>query len=105
MANEETERIRIHDVVLKTGLSKRTIQKMAQRGRIPGAAKLGTVWTFNRKKLASWIADAERRWGNPHVRHEEAWSPWVNPLVQKIRDRGRYGRTASKDYTGKGGPK
>lgn len=91
MANEESERIRINDVVLKTGLAKRTIQKMAQRGEIPGAAKLGTVWTFNRIKLARWITQQERRCSaaGAAARTPE-WSPgpqshWRERLARKLR--------------------
>lgn len=55
-----TERVQVDAVVQKTGLAKRTIQKMAQRGDIPGAAKLGSTWTFDRIKLARWIRNKER---------------------------------------------
>ena len=89
MANEESERIRINDVVLKTGLAKRTIQKMAQRGEIPGAAKLGTVWTFSRHRLARWISDAERQCAAAADYREPAWAPKRNAFVEQIRDRGR----------------
>lgn len=99
MANEESERIRINDVVLKTGLAKRTIQKMAQRGEIPGAAKLGSVWTFNRIKLARWISDAERRCAAAADDREPAWGLTTNPYIQKIRDRGkRRGRPNEQDF-------
>lgn len=54
------ERVQVNAVVHKTGLAKRTIQKMAQRGEIPGAAKLGSTWTFDRIKLARWIRNKER---------------------------------------------
>lgn len=54
------ERVQVCEVVNKTGLAKRTIQKMAQRGEIPGAAKLGSTWTFDRIKLARWIRNKER---------------------------------------------
>lgn len=54
------ERVQCDVVVEKTGLARRTIQKMAQRGEIPGAAKLGSTWTFDRIKLARWIRNKER---------------------------------------------
>lgn len=92
MADRERERIRIDDVVLKTGLAKRTVQKMAQRGEIPGAAKLGTVWTFNRYKLARWIIDAERRCAATAGCREPAWAPTRNAFVEQIRARGRPSR-------------
>jgi predicted DNA-binding transcriptional regulator AlpA len=55
-----TERARVEYVVDKTGLSRRTVQAMASRGQIPGAAKFGKLWTFDRMKLARWIRDKER---------------------------------------------
>lgn len=92
MKSEENERIRINDVVLKTGLAKRTIQKMAQRGEIPGAAKLGTVWTFSRHKLARWISDAERQCAAAAEYREPAWTPTRNAFVEQIRNRRRRAR-------------
>ena len=54
---------------------------MAAQGKIPGAAKLGSRWTFNESKLRQWISDKEeetrriietRRQANFDVRG--AWS-------------------------------
>lgn len=88
MSDEEPERLRINEAVMKTGLAKRTIQKMAQRGEIPGAAKLGSVWTFSRHKLARWIKDAERQCSvSAHA--EPDWGRSDNPYIQKIRERRR----------------
>jgi excisionase family DNA binding protein len=42
------------------GLHPRTVQKMAQRGEIPGAAKIGRRWTFNEDKLRSFVRQKER---------------------------------------------
>jgi predicted DNA-binding transcriptional regulator AlpA len=88
MADQPPERLRINEAVLKTGLAKRTIQKMAQRGEIPGAAKLGSVWTFSRHKLARWISDAERQCA-VSAHSEQVWGRSENPYVQKIRERRR----------------
>lgn len=54
------ERARVEYVMDKTGLSRRTVQAMAARGEIPGAAKFGKLWTFDRMKLARWIHDKEQ---------------------------------------------
>lgn len=89
MANEESERIRINDAVLKTGLAKRTIQKMALRGEIPGAAKLGSVWTFNRIKLARWINQQERRCAVAGASREPEWMPRENKFLRRIQERGK----------------
>jgi hypothetical protein len=32
---------------------------LAARGQIPGAAKIGKVWTFDQQKLKKFIADQE----------------------------------------------
>lgn len=53
------ERVRTAEAVAKTGLARRTIQAMAARGQIPGAAKLGSTWTFDKLKLARWIKSRE----------------------------------------------
>lgn len=54
------DRARVEYVMAKTGLSRRTVQAMAARGEIPGAAKFGKLWTFDRIKLARWIRDKEQ---------------------------------------------
>src|SRR3974390_3165959 len=56
---KEAERIVVEDAMLILGLSRRTIQEMAQRGEIPGAAKFGR-WTFDVAKLRAMIADREQ---------------------------------------------
>ena len=53
------ERIRTQRAAEITGLSIRGVQSMAARGDIPGAAKLGKVWTFNERKLRAWIKEKE----------------------------------------------
>lgn len=54
------ERVGVAEAMLATGLRKRTVQNLAARGLIPGAAKLGGLWTFDRVKLRRWIAAKER---------------------------------------------
>ena len=51
------ERIRPHDAAAITGLRIRTVQAMAARGEIPGAAKLGGSWTFDEAALRNWIKE------------------------------------------------
>lgn len=55
------ERIDTADATRITGLSMRGLQAMAQRGEIPGAAKLGKKWTFNELQLRRWIAAQEAK--------------------------------------------
>lgn len=100
-----TERARVEYVMGKTGLSRRTVQAMASRGQIPGAAKFGKLWTFDRMKLARWIRDKERecqsqatsisagayttpvfKWPGPSA---------ASPLKQQIAERRRGGYATS----------
>ncbi|WP_374545043.1 helix-turn-helix domain-containing protein [Rhodoblastus sp.] len=41
------------------GISPRSVQCLAAQGLLPGAAKIGKVWTFDRVKLARYIAAQE----------------------------------------------
>jgi ribosomal protein S14 len=69
---KEAERIVVEDAMLILGLSRRTIQEMAQRGEIPGAAKFGgrRRWTFDVAQLRAMIADREQEtWQRSHERH------------------------------------
>jgi hypothetical protein len=46
------------------GVSRRSVQGLALRGELPGAARIGGVWTFDAERLATFIkqreCDAER---------------------------------------------
>ncbi len=42
------------------GVSQRTVQTLALRGELPGAARIGGVWTFDAAKLSAFIAQRER---------------------------------------------
>lgn len=55
----QQERIRLAAACLITGLTTRTLQSLAIRAIIPGAAKLGGSWTFDVAKLRNWIAEQE----------------------------------------------
>ncbi len=55
------ERIQTREASAITGLKPRTIQLLAEQGKIPGAAQLsGRRWTFDRAKLRQWIRSKER---------------------------------------------
>jgi hypothetical protein len=47
------------------GVSQRSVQELALRGELPGAARIGGVWTFDADRLAAFIkqreCDAERQ--------------------------------------------
>jgi phage terminase Nu1 subunit (DNA packaging protein) len=42
------------------GVSQRSIQGLALRGEIPGAARIGGIWTFDADKLAAFVRQRER---------------------------------------------
>ncbi len=89
------ERARVDYVMAKTGLSKRTVQAMASRGQIPGAAKLGSTWTFDKLKLARWIKNREaacRTISTREAGYGMAAFKWQagtfdGPLKQRLRQR------------------
>ncbi|HXT81402.1 MAG TPA: helix-turn-helix domain-containing protein [Acetobacteraceae bacterium] len=56
-----TPRIRVSDVARLTSIGRRAVQDMAAAGKIPGAAKLGGLWTFDPDKLSRWITQRERQ--------------------------------------------
>jgi hypothetical protein len=53
-------RIKIERAVEILGLAKRTVQKMSQRGDLPGAALMGRRWTYNEDKLHGYVRNMER---------------------------------------------
>lgn len=58
-------RIRAHDVAGMLGIGVRCVQQMACAGRLPGAAKIGKLWTFDPIKIRAYVADAEAKCQNP----------------------------------------
>jgi hypothetical protein len=54
-----TRRIQSSDAATMLGVSRRTTQEMAARGKLPGAAKIGDVWTFDPDALASFVRERE----------------------------------------------
>jgi hypothetical protein len=47
--------------MLLTGLGERQLQMLAARGKVPGAAKLGGTWTFDKAVLRRWIRQEQER--------------------------------------------
>jgi excisionase family DNA binding protein len=81
--------IRIQTAAAATmlGVSKRTVHGLAARGELPGAARIGKVWTFNVDKLAQFIAEREAECSKNAISdkgrgyddrlYEEAISKWL----------------------------
>ena len=53
------ERIRIAEAARINGSKRRTLQKMAAQGIIPGAAKIDSGWSFNEGALRAWVRTKE----------------------------------------------
>lgn len=49
------------EVAQKLRFTVRGVNKMAAEGRLPGAAKVGRCWRFDRYKLAVYLKAQERR--------------------------------------------
>jgi hypothetical protein len=65
------ERCTIETAELILGLKRRNIQAMAARGEIPGAAKFGSVWTFDLAMVRHYVKQqVEQQWRN--ARHRPA---------------------------------
>src|SRR6266852_2290324 len=69
-APNETERGTIDKAIAIIGLPARTVQAMAARGELPGAAKFGRRWTFDLTKLRRLVTIREREtWARGNQRH------------------------------------
>lgn len=56
----DTPRVRAAAIAEMTSLSVQKVQEMAAQGRMPGAAKLGGVWTFDPEKVQACLFKAEQ---------------------------------------------
>jgi excisionase family DNA binding protein len=90
-AAQQPERIRAERASLILGVSLRTVQEMAARGELPGAAKIGKLWTFNEAEIRTYIR--ERQACRTSARHRQtpigeathftAGSPSTGGLTEK----------------------
>lgn len=55
----DRERILTDEATRITGLCERTLQNLASKGEVWGAAKLGRRWTFDRNRLRAWVSASE----------------------------------------------
>jgi len=51
------ERIRADAAAIILGVTTRCVQALAARGEVPGACKVGKLWTFDETALRSWIRE------------------------------------------------
>lgn len=60
------ERIRASAAASILGVEVRTVQALASRGQIPGAAKIGGTWTFDEKALRKFAPKFHQRRSEPN---------------------------------------
>lgn len=77
------KRIRAAEACEATGLKLRGLQAMAARGEIPGAAKIGRIWTFDSVKLGQWIQERERATAQ-RAMNVNSFS-WGKPIGREFR--------------------
>jgi hypothetical protein len=56
----KAERVNVERAGQILGLATRTVQRMSQRGELPGAALMGRRWTYNEDKLHGYVRNKER---------------------------------------------
>jgi excisionase family DNA binding protein len=54
-----TPRVTLAELAAVLRLSRRGVQAMAAKGRLPGAARIGKLWTFDRAKIERFIVERE----------------------------------------------
>ena len=82
------------------GVSRRSVQGLALRGELPGAARIGGVWTFDAERLAAFVTQRE-------LDAERPTTPTPSPPTPRLLTRaqtnaayerlmaGRYSRSAA----------
>jgi excisionase family DNA binding protein len=92
----KAERVNVERAGQILGLHPRTVQKMAQRGELPGAARFGRRWTFNEDKLRSYVRQKEREtWHAPNHQPDAIGARTFSGAALKskaARSDGRYTR-------------
>ncbi len=58
------ERVTVDEACVILGVSARTVQRMTNAGKLPTAAKIGRLWTYNEQALRAWVSEQEQQ----HVR-------------------------------------
>ena len=71
VAKGKADRIGMRRAEQILGLKTRTVQKMSQRGELPGAAKMGRLWTYNEDKLHGYVRNQERAIWQGQSKHRQ----------------------------------
>jgi predicted DNA-binding transcriptional regulator AlpA len=93
------ERVRAADVANMTGMSKRTVLQHAAAGKIPGAAKLGGLWTFDPAAIRAWIRREEERAARraaPAMTSSVASKGWSGSVLPDETIAARYAKLMSR---------
>lgn len=80
------ERIRANQAAAILGMNKRTSQAMALRGELPGAAKIGGLWTFDEATLRSFIEERVQRpkiRQPAHTRQTDDYRPMSDARIER----------------------
>ena len=98
------ERISISFVADILGISARTMRHMAQRGELPGAAKIGRRWTFDEARIRAYVRRQEAATCQS-ARHLPDVSGVATPYGVAFRSAGetsssRYARTIQRLRSG-----
>jgi hypothetical protein len=71
VAKGKADRITIERAGGILGLAIRTVQKMSQRGQLPGAALMGRRWTYDEDKLHGYVRNQERAVWQGRSKHRQ----------------------------------
>lgn len=83
----QRERVRVDDAAAILGISGRTVQALAARGEIPGAAKIGGLWTFDEAALRLWIREKATCQIDPRRRSSHTGAETRSGLVSRSTER------------------
>jgi len=77
------ERIRAFEASAILGVEVRTVQALACRGELPGACKIGGVWTFDEAALRAWIKDRSAPGNQSGSRSKPGGSAHSDPWLSR----------------------
>jgi hypothetical protein len=86
-ASGTPQRIRANDVASILGVGVRCVQQMAAAGRLPSAARIGKVWTFDPVRIKSFLAEAEIQCQKRTSIRETVSGGFERPLTESKSER------------------
>ena len=93
-----TERIKATQAAGVLGVSKRLVTLMASRGELPGAAKIASLWTFDKNKLQDYVTQKENECLKikTKISFAETGNITSEPILKANSSRERYIQAMSK---------